>query len=90
MDEKSIEQQIKEAVEAERERCIQIAVNEYARWKDVDSDLYGIAVGAIGGACNIVCAIMGVTAYAEPPVYTNERPISEILPEKADPPSTQP
>jgi hypothetical protein len=63
---------ILEVERRETSRCVQLCVNEYARWKDVDIDSYGIAVGAIGAASNILCAIEKIPAVADPPIHINE------------------
>ena len=55
----------KQMVADEKSRCAQICVKEYARWKDVDEDSYGIAVGAIGAASNILCAIEGIPSVSD-------------------------
>lgn len=56
----------------ERARCARVCVNEYARWKNAEPDTYGIAIGAIGAASNILCAIEGIEAEADPPIHPNE------------------
>lgn len=67
-----IGQRIRKAVDEERRRCASICVQEYARWKDVRPESYGIAIGAVGAASNILCAIEGIKAEADPPIQPNE------------------
>lgn len=61
-----------EAIEAEQQRCVQACLNEYGRWKDAGRDSHGIAIGAIGAASNILCAIERIPSIATTPLNENE------------------
>jgi hypothetical protein len=70
---KIVAAQIRAAVEEERERCAQTCLNEYGRWKGVSRNSHGIAIGAIGAASNILCAIERIPSVASEPLNENER-----------------
>lgn len=69
--------------EREKGRCARLCVDEFARWKDAEPDSYGIAIGAIGAASNILCAIEGTPCVSDVPIHENESRDDELSPARA-------
>jgi len=64
MSETDLNAAVEDAVQKERQRCLEIALSEYVYWRNVentlDSQLFdGITIGAVGAVANIVGRIGG-------------------------------
>lgn len=54
---------IEKAKGDERQRCVDLSIEQYSYWRELDSDdptLNNIAMGAMGAASNILAAVLGL------------------------------
>jgi len=66
--ETSTEEKIKAAVEAERNRCVKICIDQYRQWRsaDAEGEQYGmLCVGAMAATSNILARMVGLIKEEE-------------------------
>lgn len=61
----TIEELVDEEIRLERNRCLKIALDQYAYWRELnpkDKLIQDFATGAMGASANLYCEILGIVA----------------------------